>query len=198
MPNKKVIVVSFCCLLALAGCQWFASDTNEPAPSEERPPDDDDPPALTPTVKQKVVTLGFEGYEEEVTMQPYATEWIKLEYDSRLKVTEEEGFLLFQHPEDQASFKVYLVENGEVISQYQHAVLEQGYELYNMFEVENGEGFIYYLYDARDQLELYYIEENEQAIIVLLQFAEPVADRYQFIFDYMLGSITFPGKQTKS
>ncbi|MDQ0338886.1 hypothetical protein J2S00_001672 [Caldalkalibacillus uzonensis] len=196
--QQKVMLVSICCLLALAGCQWFAGEPNEPAPPDENGHEPEHTPAPSPPDKQKVVTLGLEGHQEKVTLEPYVTDWIALEYDTRFEVTAEEDWLEFQHPEDKARFKVQLLHDEVFVAQQRDTVVEQGYELYHAFELENGEGYIYYLYEARDQIEIYHVIENDQAILVLMQFAEPVADKYQFVFDYMLDSITFSGQANES
>jgi len=178
-------------MFIMAGCQWLNSD-HEPTP----PPDQETPhPNMNHPPKHKdpknVVVLGLEGFKQEVVMSTFTAPWIKMEYEADLEVSTEEKRVRFYHAIDEAAYEVKLLDDPNQIESEQSLLMEQGYELANSFELENGEGYIYYLYEARHQVELYHIHKNNLSALVRFEFHESVADDYTFVFDYMLDSMVF-------
>lgn len=193
MRPLGMIMVS-CLLLVMAGCQWFNEVPEESPPDENHLPD---PPSINPPVQPKeqknVVVLGLEGFEQEVELSVYTNEWIRLEYDRRLEVRDEKDRLIFRSEEDDAQFCVQPMDEN-TLKRAQSDLKKEGYELYNTFELDDphldeGQGFIYYLYKKRHQVELYAIAQKERAALVRFDFLEAVAEKYMFVFDYMLASI---------
>lgn len=180
-------------LIMISGCQWFNQE-------ESPPPDVDDVPGPLPVQPpfqhkepKNVVVLGLEGHEQEVELKFFSNEWIRLEYDTRLSVIDEDDLLLFRSGEDEARFSVQPMDD-DLLKREQSRLEKEGYELYNTFELDDprldlGQGFIYYLYDVRHQVELYALNQREMSVLVRFEFYESVAEEYMFVFDYMLSSI---------
>lgn len=174
-------------LLVLVGCHWINPD-HETTPPLETPPDEENE---WPEEKerQNVVVLGLEGFKQEVEIATYSTSWLHIDYDQTLQVVAQADKVQFYHHPEEASFEVRLIEDDGLLETEQALLQEQGYELANSFQLENGEGYIYYLYKKRHQVELYHLHHNNRSVLVRFQFVESAADQYQFIFDYMMASI---------
>lgn len=191
MRQLVCMIMLLCWLLLLGGCHWFnpEQETTPPLEVEDEFPLLPEEPLPVEKERRNVVVLGVEGIKQEVEMATYSTSWLSIEYEQTLQVVAEEEKILFFHQLDEAQFEVRLIENQTPLKAEQSLLEEQGYELANSFQLENGEGYIYYLYQERHQVELYHLQYSNGSVLVRMQFVEATADQYQFIFDHMMASI---------
>gem|GEM_PF-5166800 len=142
--------------------------------------------------KEKLVTLGIAGYEEEMKFLQYKSSWLSIWYPPGFELLEEKKKIRFQGPEE-VYFEVEQVEKVEDDEKRIAPYLEQGYELLNRFSLENqkGVGYIFYSYEKRQSIDVYYVGDGEATAKVEFMIIDgnQHAEKLIMQFEYMLKTI---------
>jgi hypothetical protein len=144
----------------------------------------------------KIVTLGIEGYEQDIEFDNYHNGWVDLWYDSSLDVTEEDHKVLFHQEKHDLTFSVTHMDTNitqeEKYAEIEEQMAESGFDLINDFPLEKktGEGYIFYSSEKQKSIDVYFLRD-EQDFSILVEFAIPenMMDDYISRFEYMLQTI---------
>jgi hypothetical protein len=144
----------------------------------------------------KTVTLGIEGYEQEIKFTHYQNEWVDLWYDKSLDVNEEDHKVLFYKEEHDMTFSVtnmdINISQEQKYAEIEEQMTEAGFDLINDFPLVNkkGEGYIFYSAEKRKSVDVYFLrDEQNNAILVQFGIPENMMEDYIARFEYMLQTI---------
>jgi hypothetical protein len=148
------------------------------------------------TVTEKIVTLGIEGYEQDIEFTNYQNDWVDLWYDTSLDIREEEHKVLFYKEEHDMTFSVTYMDSNisqqEKYEEIEGQMTASGYDLINDFSLveKTGEGYIFYSAENRDSIDVYFLrDEKDYSILVQFAIPENMMEDYISRFEYMVQTI---------
>lgn len=144
--------------------------------------------------QEQVVTLGIEGYTEEVTVRRFENDWLSMWVDVELTKQEQGEEILFNQEGNNLEFSVRRLPSdsaSEHVDTYINKLLHTGYELIEQFPLDNrqGNGSILYSYSERQSVDIYLLEEKKEHLVVRFVIPDSLMDKYTHRFEYMLHSI---------
>lgn len=149
-------------------------------------------------VTKKLVTLGIEGYEQDIEFAKLQNDWVDLWYDSSLNIKEEDHSVLFSKEAHDMSFSVtYMdlnVSQQEKYEEIEEQMIASGYDLINDFSLDKrtGEGYIFYSAVNGKSVDVYFLrDDKDYSILVQFSIPEEMMEDYVPRFEYMVQTIEF-------